>query len=151
MHSNFEELTTEHKQTCSNNKCCIDSKIAVENGMRFEIFSKDEFKRIRIDNCFIKSLEIEKCDFGFYRKSNEDLYFVELKGKQINKAFDQIISTIKYFENNLIKIPKTKRFGFIVSTKVPRAGTDVKNLIQKFKRDFGQDLKIKNHVLQYNV
>ena len=93
MHINFDELTTEHKQYCSHDKCCIESKIAVENGMRFEIFSKDEFIKIRIDNCFIKSLEIEKCDFGFYRKSNKDLYFVELKGKKINKAFDQIVST----------------------------------------------------------
>ena len=151
MHTNFEELATEHKQICSNNKCCIDSKIAVENGMRFEIFSNEAFIKIRIDACLIKSLEIEKCDFGFYRKSNEDIYFIELKGKQINKAFDQIVSTINYFESSLIKTPKNQRFGFIVSTKVPSAGTDIKNLIQKFKRDFGKDLKIKNQVLHYNV
>ena len=143
MHINIDDLID------VNSICCIESKVASENNKRFEILLEEKFIRFKIDDCLINSKKIEKCDFGFYRKLNEDFYFVELKGKQISKALDQIISTINYFENNLIKIPKNNRFGFIICSKVPKAGTDVKNLIQKFKKSYGKDLKIKSNVIEY--
>lgn len=143
QHTNFQELITAYPN------CCTKSKVASENGKRFEIISEEDFTRIRIDDCLIISKELEKCDFGFVRHTNNDFYFVELKGKDIQKAYNQIVNTINYFENNLIKIPKHKQFAFIVCSKVPRLGTDIKNLKQDFLKNRGKKLEIKNKILSH--
>jgi hypothetical protein len=79
MHNNFNELIVAYSD------CCTKSKVAAENGKRFEIVSNEDFTRIRIDDCLIPSQQVEKCDFGFVRHSNDEFYFVELKGKDVNK------------------------------------------------------------------
>ncbi len=143
MHISFEELIN------ANQVCCLKSKVASENGKRFEIISSEDFTKIRIDDCLIQSKIIEKCDFGFIRHSNNDFYFVELKGTNIQKAFDQIVSTINYFELNLTKIPKEKRFGFIISSSVPKAGINSNTLKQTYAKKYGRVLEIKNRELKY--
>ena len=151
MHINFNELIAIHKKDCMNKDCCIENKVAKENGKRFEIISNESFTKIRIDNCLIDSQKIEKCDFGFVRYSNNDFYFVELKGNKIEKAYNQIIETIKFFENNLIKIPHNKKFAFIISSSgIPKAQTRINNLKQDFaKGKFGVKLEIKNMVITH--
>ena len=143
MHINIDDLIN------SNSSCCLERKVASENGKRFEINSSDDFTRLRIDNCLISSNDVEKCDFGFVRHFNEDFYFVELKGSNIEKAFKQIVSTIDYLNTNLILIPKNKRLGFIVSSKVPSGGTDINKLKQNFAKNYGKVLEIKNKCLIY--
>ena len=138
MHTNFDDLITAHQN------CCSKSKAASENGKRFEIDSNEDFTKIRIDDCLIDSQEVEKCDFGFIRHSNNEFYFVELKGKDINKAFDQIVNTITIFETQFVKIPQGKRFGFIVSSKNPLSGAQNNNLKQAFAKKYGKILEIKN-------
>lgn len=143
MHNNFDELINAY------HNCCTVSKVASENGKRFEIIKNENFTRIRIDACLITSQEIEKCDFGFVRHSNEEFYFVELKGSDIEKALRQIVSTINYFNNNFVNIPQHKRLGFIVSSKVPSAGTDINKLKQIFAKNYGRVLEVKNKDLKY--
>ena len=144
MHANYNDLIAAYPN------CCIKSRIASENGKRLEIDSIEDFTRLKIDDCVITSTAIEKCDFGFVRHANDDFYFVELKGSDIEKAFSQIVSTINFFNANLVIIPKNKRLGFIVSSKVPSAGIDVKNLKQAFAKYHGKVLEVKNKVLIYN-
>ena len=112
MHISFDELIAIHKRDCLKEDCCIENKVAKEKGKRFEIVSNESFTKIRIDDCLIISQEIEKCDFGFIRHSNEEFYFVELKGNKIEKAYSQILETIKFFDRNLIKIPQNKKSCF---------------------------------------
>lgn len=91
LNTNFDDLISSYSY------CCQTKTVASENGKRFEIISKEKFTRLNIDDCIIKSKETEKCDFGFVRHANEDFYFVELKGKNIEKAYDQIVTTINFF------------------------------------------------------
>ena len=151
MHINFNELIAAHKKDCINEDCCIETKVAKENGKRFEIISDENFTKIRIDDCLIDSLEVEKCDFGFVRHSNDEFYFLELKGNKIEKAYNQIIETIKYFEKDLIKIPQNKRYGFIVSSSgIPKAQIRINNLKQNFaKGKYGVKLEIQNMVIKH--
>ncbi|WP_035694429.1 hypothetical protein [Flavobacterium soli] len=149
MHSNYNELIESHKQSCQNNDCCVNNKVANEKGKKFEIDSKENFIKMRIDNCLIVNNQEKKCDFGFIRNLNDEFYFVELKGSDVEQAKKQIINTITYFEENIIKIPKDKRFGFVVSSKFPKSGSDVNNLIQDFKKKYGKSLKFKNKILIY--
>lgn len=143
MHIDLDDLIR------ANSACCSKSKVASENGKRFEIHSPEDFTKIRIDGCLIPSQNIEKCDFGFVRHLNQHFYFVELKGKNIQKAYNQIINTIKYFDANFIVIPKNMRFGFIISSSVPKAGVNANNLKQDFAKKFGRKLEIKNKELKY--
>jgi hypothetical protein len=143
MHTNFDDFIAAHQN------CCSKSNVASENGKRFEIISSESFTRIRIDDCLIPSQQVEKCDFGFIRHSTNEFYFVELKGKDINKAVSQIISTVKKFEDNFIKIPKEKCFGFIVSSRNPLSGTETNNLKQAFAKRYGKILEIKNKHCRY--
>lgn len=105
----------------------------------------DEFWCIQVDNCMIKSSEHEKCDFAFIRQKKDksrEFYFVELKNALIDKAYSQLVTTIKkHFKTP----PKKECFGFIVANRVP-SGTDVQNLRKKFVRDVGADLIIKSSI-----
>lgn len=150
MHNNYDDLLESHKESCENIDCCVNNKVANEKGKRFEIDSNENFTKIRIDNCLIISNQEKKCDFGFIRHLNGEFYFVELKGSDVEQAKKQIINTISYFEEKLIKIPKNKRYGFVVSSKFPKSGNDVNNLIQDFKKKYGKELKFKNKHLIYN-
>ncbi|RYJ37140.1 hypothetical protein NU08_3894 [Flavobacterium anhuiense] len=143
MHNNFDELIEAHQG------CCTKSKVASENGKRFEIDSKEDFTRIRIDDCLIASKQVQKCDFGFVRHLNNDFYFVELKGKDVKIALDQIISTISIFESTIIRIPKDKRFGFIISSRNPLSSTEINNLKQAFAKRYGRLLEIKSREFKY--
>ena len=150
MHISFKELITKHKLDCNNKQCCIKSKVVKENGKRLEIISNEDFTKIKIDDCLIKSQVREKCDFGILRNSNNDFYFVELKGTEIQKAFNQIVATIDYFESNLISISKGNRLGFIISSSVPKSGVGANILKQAFAKKYGRVLEIKNRELIYN-
>lgn len=145
MHTNFDDLIAVHQN------CCSKSKVAAENGKRFEIISNENFTKIRIDDCLIDSQKVEKCDFGFVRQSNGEFYFVELKGNKIEKAYNQIIETIKYFEKELIKIPQNNKYGFIVSSSgIPKAQIRINNLKQDFaKGKYGVKLEIQNMVIKH--
>ncbi len=149
MHINFDELIADHKKNCIKEDCCIDHKVAKENGKRFEIESIENFTKIRIDDCLIDSQDVEKCDFGFVRNSNNDFYFVELKGKDVKKALNQITNTITIFESAFIKIPKEKRFGFIISSRNPLSSTETNNLKQAFAKKCGRLLEIKSMHCKY--
>lgn len=143
MHTNFDDFIVSHQN------CCTKSNVASEKGKRFEISSIESYTRIRIDDCLISSKLVQKCDFGFVRHSEDEFYFVELKGKDVKTAFDQIISTITFFEINFIRIPQGKRFGFIVSSRNPLLGTETNNLKQAFAKKFGKILEIKNKNCKY--
>ena len=143
MHTNFDDFIVAHQN------CCSKSNVASENGKRFEIVLDEDFTKIRIDDCLIPSEQVEKCDFGFVRHSNDEFYFVELKGKDIKKALSQIINTISIFESTFIKIPQAKRFGFIVSSKNPLSGQQINILKQTFAKKYGKLLEIKNIHYKY--
>jgi uncharacterized protein YjbI with pentapeptide repeats len=143
MHIDLDDLIL------ANTACCSKSKVASENGKRFEIISQEDFTKIRIDGCLITSHNIEKCDFGFVRHTNKQFYFVELKGKEIQKAYNQIIATINYFNAHFIVIPKDMRFGFIICSSVPKAGISANILKQDFAKKFGKKLEIKNKEFHY--
>jgi hypothetical protein len=144
MHTNFNEFIAAHQN------CCTKSNVASENGKRFEINSLERFIRIRIDDCLIMSKAAQKCDFGFVRESNNEFYFVELKGKDVKTAFDQIINTITIFETNYLKIPRANRLGFIISSRNPLSGSETNNLKQAFAKKYGKVLEIKSKYCKHN-
>ncbi|MEM6964554.1 MAG: hypothetical protein AAF573_07305 [Bacteroidota bacterium] len=124
---------------------CVDHKLsAEEKGRKFSIQlpkkSKEKFCRIKVDDCFVNDKSVEKCDYAFHRCSNDEQYYVELKGQKIKKAFDQIAKTI----SGHLKSPKEKNYGFIVASKVkaPKRNLIVNKMKEEFKKKYGVKLEI---------
>ncbi|MFK7774996.1 MAG: hypothetical protein AB8F94_22845 [Saprospiraceae bacterium] len=142
----IEELKAENKKECFENKLTAE-----ENGRKFTIKlsknSQEEFCRIKVDGCFVKDKNVEKCDFAFHRCSNDDKYFVELKGIKIKKGFNQIVKTI----TTHLPSPKEKNYGFIVASRVPRSGVDINKLKIEFRKKYGMALKIQTRQIIHQV
>jgi hypothetical protein len=126
---------------------CLDQRTVVsENKSTFELDIKDlrkqgeDFYCIRIDDCLIKSSEMMKCDFVFHRCETDDFYFVELKGSEIDKAYKQLVETLRKH----IPTERENCLGFIVPARIPSSGTDINKLKFEFRKKDGRALFIKN-------
>lgn len=127
---------------------CFDHLLSCEEkGQKFKIQlpkkSGEAFCRIKVDGCLVSAdASQERCDFIFWRCEKEEIYFVELKGKEIRKALAQIKSTIE-FSRPKLKFRQEQVFGFIVSNRCPMASADVQKLKKDFKeKKYGQVLEI---------
>lgn len=122
---------------------CFANKTSVsENGKTFRIECKDkaeQFCCIHADGCFIIDNDSKKCDYIFIRCTNEDTYYVELKGQEIDRAYEQLISTIDHH----FRIEKVAIHGFIVTGKgIPRADAKRKKIEEAFYKKYRTFLKI---------
>ena len=99
--------------------------------------------RYHIDGGLCDSMDHEKCDYGIFTDLNE-LFLIELKGRNINHAIEQIDHTIDF-----LKLP-TKFRGMkvkarIVATKAPTPDMmSTKRLsLEKKLKSLGGNLLIK--------
>jgi len=81
--------------------CFDNSLVCAEKGRKFVIQlpkkSSETFCRVKVDGCVIsEDSESERCDFMFRRCQKDEFYFVELKGKDVEKGYSQIKSTIEF-------------------------------------------------------
>lgn len=96
-----------------------------------------------MDACLISSDTRIKCDYAFLKCDSWHFMFVELKGTDIDHAFEQICETIEYFKSYQITVTRKKIFGFIVSSSVPSvANQKFMKLKKKFKKLYGGILVI---------
>jgi hypothetical protein len=117
--------------------CFSNAISAIENGKKF-IFNNPNRKticKVRVDNCLITDQTIKKCDFLFSIQEDNKYYLVELKGKAIDIAIEQIVSTFDII-NLKIKAAAQNYTGIIVSSAVPKAANQkFKNFQDKIYRD----------------
>ncbi len=121
----------------TNSKCIRDrdkSKIisASEKGKTFKIVNKSEknFLKLLVDDCLIKNHDI-RCDYLFLNCDDDIAYFLELKGRNINHAIEQLSNSI-----DLIK-PQFNSFksinSYIVLSKVNTPDVNSSKMI-KFRK-----------------
>jgi len=127
--------------------------LAKENGRTFKINNKSKFaiNKVKVDNCYIKSNKIEKCDYLFEIIKNENIiqiFYVELKGKELKKGMEQLESTMRYCKTIHKNI---KKQCHIVVSRVPKFGAksqqekvifERKNRIKLFIKSTQQELII---------
>lgn len=114
-----------------------------ENKKKFIIENNNAKKvnRVKVDGCLIDNQK-EKCDYLFeiYDEVNIILViYVELKGKDIKKAYDQLVSTIIYCKD---KHNRFKRECHVVASCVPKARTK----LQALKKNLSTQYKIALYV-----
>jgi len=96
-----------------------------ENKRTFKINNKSIFtiNKVTVDGCYIK--EGRKCDYLFEIIDNElkDVFYVELKGKDIEKAVIQLEATLRHCFHLHKNITRS---CYIVASRVPKASTSSK-------------------------
>lgn len=107
----------------SNNPVVVVS----ECGRRFEIRNpnRETINKVKVDGCLIDDHR-ERCDYLF--EIGSACYcavYVELKGSDIDKAFNQLIATLGYLSQHHRTCVKVCH---IVASRVPRAGTKVQTM-----------------------
>lgn len=128
--------------------CAIQStnKIitAEENRRKLTIHNPSEkvIRKIKVDGCLpIKSGK--RCDYMFEVDNPvstiNNVIYLELKGCDIEKAYEQLIATIEIFK---AKHQKTKKECHIVASRVPKAGTKAQQLKVKMKKSTQAELII---------
>ena len=81
--------------------------------------AKQPVRKVTIDGCLIKNLAGQKaCDFGLWADGSHQVFLVELKGKNMSKACEQILETIKFLKDKyLYEIEGKKLIACIVAGK----------------------------------
>lgn len=102
------------------------TKVLLENPGKIMI------KIVRIDDCVIKGNTQIRCD-RLVIVPNQELIFIELKGKKIDQAFRQILATLEYIYKACSSTQNHRITGIIACTRCPLAATDIQNLKAKFR------------------
>lgn len=98
-----------------------------ETGRSFRINNPARIKvrKIQVDDCLIT--DGERCDYAFEIGDGPELViYLELKGKNIQKAYSQLCTTMTHLTG---RHGKLKKICHIVASRVPKIGPE----IQTFK------------------
>jgi len=132
------ELTTNKIVSISENKRVF----RINNSSLFSI------NRVEVDGCYITSGR--KCDYLFEILDSDivEVFYVELKGKHLEDAIEQLEETLKY----CLGIHKNiNRSCFIVASRVPKASTSTQKMKKEFKRKHGVMLYIDTKIKEVKV
>lgn len=133
-------------------------KIKDSDTQLFVILNNDMYL-VKVDGGIIRD-NIKKCDYMIYDKIDKHIYFIELKGKNIDDAFEQIYNTQRLLfvdENSscsLKDLEKNIVFGFIVSPKgrsVPRSTNKETELAESLAKLCKKEFRPKKltHLIKY--
>jgi len=117
------------------------SSITFDNKDRLEVI------QVKIDGEVCTDNTTRKCDYLITNKDERNEIFIELKGKNISHAIDQIEESIKMFGEY-----KENRRAYIVCTKVPqysiatKSNSGLQNKKEKLLNDYNVKLTIKENI-----
>ncbi|NJO18617.1 MAG: hypothetical protein HC877_23690 [Thioploca sp.] len=93
---------------------------------------------IRIDGCMISRSETRKCDYLFLvcDEHEKSAFFIELKGKNLEEAFKQILSTVEKLKGYLTGFCLYARIAItrvpnILSAGAQKREKDIAKLLQR--------------------
>ncbi len=74
--------------------------VAEENGKKYQLHNKSgiTIKKVKVDKCLVQKVNEKRCDFLIEGKEHKRVFFIELKGRDLIKAVNQIHSSIMYLK-----------------------------------------------------
>lgn len=132
MNNNYELLKKNVRKTLSD----AQTKLYIK--------AEDDISIIKVDNGIFND-NVKKCDYLAYREK-EVSNFIELKGVKIDKAYIQIIETIKNIsDNNKLKhlIDTNKVKAYIVSKEKNKIPNGIENKSKELAKILFAKSKIK--------
>lgn len=130
----FDRCTTVTKGKCV---------VVQEKKSRFELINKKglEVKKVQVDGCLIRDHR-EKCDWIISLEApTKRAMFIELKGKDIDKAISQLKATLSHTKS---KYDQYQRECYAVTTRIPKHGTTTRRKCMDFHKATKTTLSIKN-------
>ena len=118
-------------------RCAQDATVVVgEKGKRYQLNNpgKKMVCRIRLDHCFLSSSK-KVCDFLVLDCDKKQAYFVELKGRHVSDAAEQILQSLDRLQEQVQTFTCHAR---IITSSTP----NIRSLSEKKLR---KRLNIKNH------
>jgi hypothetical protein len=135
-------------------RCSEDSQhpliVVEENRRKFTIRNpqRERIKKVRVDGCLIDD-ERQRCDYLFeVGQICNCVIYLELKGSDIDHAFNQLVATIGYLVN---RHQQLKKICHIVASRVPRAGPKVQNLKVQMVQKYGARLFVDTQASNVNI
>lgn len=128
-------------------KTCSKKIVCEENNKKFSLNTNGfDFYKIKIDGDVEKNTTAKKCDFLIIKKDKEDIeIFIELKGKKIKDAFNQIIASYEKYSD---KSKEPKLYAAIVTSKYPARDSSIQNKQKELAEIFERVPFIKNNCLE---
>lgn len=122
----------------------LDEKVtAREKGKTFEVLNPNGklVRKVRVDGCVVTDSATPRCDYLFEVASPlEQALYVEFKGKDLERACKQLADTLKLFADRHRGVP---RHCYVVSSRVPSAGTKPQVLASKFFKENKASIRFK--------
>lgn len=108
--------------------------VAEENGKKYQLNNKSgiTIKKVKVDKCLEQKVNEKRCDFLIEAKELKRVFFIELKGADLNKAVTQIHSSIVYLKSEFKNYKIDARI--VGSKDVPdiKITANYRNLLKKF-------------------
>ncbi|WP_211456510.1 hypothetical protein [Comamonas brasiliensis] len=125
--------------------------VVEENKCKFTVVNKSKSRilKLQVDKCLVTD-DRERCDWmiGIESEDNLRMMYVELKGKNVDKAISQLKSTISFTKD---KFSKHARECYIVTTRFPKGGVEQRKLIMDFRKSTNAPLSFKNIMCSVTV
>ncbi|MBE9249453.1 MULTISPECIES: hypothetical protein [Aphanizomenonaceae] len=97
-----------------------------------------ELTKVQVDGCL--DIQGVKCDWLLIINEPYIEIYIELKGSDVEHAFDQIENTIKIVSKNYKTVLK---YCYIITTRCPITSTQIQVKAKLFKKNYNAVLKIK--------
>ncbi len=94
----------------------------------------------RVDGCLID--DGIRCDWKLVDEGTGREVYIELKGKGISHAVDQIVSSVVRLSRPGCDV----RFAYVVCTKSPLASAEIQILQKRLMKNYGIKLRVKKTV-----
>jgi len=105
--------------------------------------------KITIDGCVVNDQKTKRCDLLFEIDDDEpQAIYVELKGKNITDAVEQLKSTLSMLSN---KHKKHKKSCYVICSYVPKGAPLINTLKACFKKKFNADFFVRENIFEINV
>lgn len=106
-------------------------------------------RTVKVDDCVITDSVTPRCDYFFELGSPlEETLYVELKGKNLDRACEQLSHSLKQFADRHSEAP---RRCFVVASRVPGISARTQILMDKFYRDHKVHIRFKSRQLEIKV
>lgn len=97
-----------------------------------------ELTKVQVDGCL--DIQGVKCDWLLIINEPYIEIYIELKGSDVEHAFDQIENTIKIVSKNYKTVLK---YCYIITTRCPITSTQIQVKAKLFKKNYNAVLKVK--------
>jgi hypothetical protein len=123
---------------------------AAQHGRSFSIKNPERIsvKKIQVDDCLIAD-ERERCDYAFEIGNDPHcVVYLELKGKNIEKAYSQLCSTIQHLSGIHSNL---KKICHVVASRIPKAGPEVQVLKLRMQRQHQATLMVGTNKVEIDL